>query len=163
MIECCLSSYDADPCQFHTCKMVRAVKTHQCYECGEQVDVGELHEYVFVVDQDGNSESIRTCVVCLAVRNDHDCGDGYIYGALWDTLRECYGTEVVDDPEDHDPDDPHTNPWEPPPTCGSTTAYYAHHWRRDSDQWVCGRCGLGWIPRSLQALADNFRQVNQDD
>lgn len=104
MISCCLE-YDGDPCSVGSERIRKANKEHVCEECDQVIRPGELYEYATWCF-DGSWGDFKTCLVCATVRKDH-ARYGYIYGDLWESLAECYGSEVVngdwDDDEDEDP------------------------------------------------------------
>lgn len=51
-------------------KLVRARKPHECCECRETINVGDLHEHLRGV-YDGQWDSYRTCARCVNVAADY--------------------------------------------------------------------------------------------
>jgi hypothetical protein len=86
-MECaCIESYDFDcEAEFHTEKEVKARKTHICYECGREINKGEIYEKVFG-KWDGLTHTYKTCFDCLSVRNEFFCS--WYYGQVWSDLKE---------------------------------------------------------------------------
>lgn len=64
-------------------KTVKAKRKYKCCECGETIQAGELHEYVFGVD-DGPFH-FRTCADCVAIKKLFFCY-GWVYTMVLDDL-----------------------------------------------------------------------------
>lgn len=100
MIDHCIDMDDGDSPQVFTSKMIKARKTHQCYECGNPVKPGEMYELVKGL-WDGSWSTYKTCRICKSVRDDFF--QSYIFGMLWEMMRETYGLgydEIVDEEGD---------------------------------------------------------------
>jgi len=110
MISCCLTGYDGDPCDLYDARTVTARKAYRCCECGDPIRPGERYErarWLF----DGSWGTEATCSTCVTIRNDHDCGEGWTHGDLYEQLADCYGYGVVNG----DDDDDELDPMGPPP------------------------------------------------
>lgn len=94
-IACCpLSSGDCDGPSVFKKSLRKARRLHSCQECGETITIGESHEYVTGC-WDGNWDSMRTCLPCVAVR-DHFACEGFVYGHVWsDIITNFFPTMVA--------------------------------------------------------------------
>ncbi len=79
-------------------KTVRAMKQHRCCECGDRINVGDVHEYV-VGKWDKTISQFRTCERCSDLRQAYvDLDYCFHYGTLWeDHIDELYGKDVPKD------------------------------------------------------------------
>ena len=75
----------------------RARKTYACCECGEDIQIGETHEYV-VAKFDGEFWYYRTCLTCARIRDDY-CAP---FGGLRETLWECLGCDYLGEDEEEE-------------------------------------------------------------
>lgn len=89
--ECACDYGDEIRASVSTTKIVTARETHTCCECREEIMPGERYEYVSGL-WDGEWVDYRTCLPCAAIRDDY-CGDGYVFGGLWEALHECMGID----------------------------------------------------------------------
>lgn len=85
---CCLTSdFDADHQDFYHEEMRVARKEHRCRECGKTIKPRE--RYNRATGKTGNHIwSNATCVICDEVRKHFYCYGGWLFGALWDDVRE---------------------------------------------------------------------------
>ena len=60
---CC----DFDPPEVYQERDVKARKPHVCSECGREIAVGEIHQYIKGL-WDGSWSTVRTCQHCAAAR-----------------------------------------------------------------------------------------------
>lgn len=92
MISCvCIDPHEYDGPDFEHVKMIRARKQHKCCECRGPILPGSTYENARSV-YDGRWAEHKTCSVCAAIRSDFfPCG--FIYGDLWDELREMHDDE----------------------------------------------------------------------
>lgn len=89
MMCCPLEAYDDGPGPgFSRVELRRAAKPWRCYECNVEIAIGQRYEYV-VGKWDGLVSWVRTCLVCVEIR-DHFACDGFTYGALWRDLEENF-------------------------------------------------------------------------
>lgn len=88
MICCPLTSADDGDgtMQAHSSTIRRARKQHNCYECGDTIQSGTKYEYVSGI-WDHEPMSHKTCLSCVEIRNHFACGNGWIYGELWNDLQ----------------------------------------------------------------------------
>lgn len=70
---------------YSTVTLPKAKKQHQCCECRLPILPGAVYENTFGL-WDGPL-SFKTCLLCAELR-DHFNRDGWIYGELWEGLRE---------------------------------------------------------------------------
>jgi hypothetical protein len=87
---CCpLSNGDADPATVISTRILTAAKPHRCSECGEPMPRGTKHELQKAM-WDERWYSMRTCLLCVEIRDHFACGEGYIYGEVWNQLEENF-------------------------------------------------------------------------
>lgn len=88
MSSCCCVDYDAEPAKlFSLVNVRRARKPHTCCECGRTIPKGAPYRRERGL-WDDRWETYATCRLCASVRNDRmSCG--YVYGRLWEDLRDC--------------------------------------------------------------------------
>ena len=90
----CTCDYDPDgvgPDVFES-KMVRARRRHQCCECDEPIEIGELHR----VDSglwDGYWSRHRMCAPCARI--SRDLCPCHQYGQLRVDIREIHGFDYL--------------------------------------------------------------------
>lgn len=87
---CCPLSYDDDAgpsCSSTTIR--RAAKPRHCGECGEVIAKGDRYEFTSGI-WDGRPNSHRTCLSCVEIRKHFACGNGWIYGALWEDMESNF-------------------------------------------------------------------------
>ena len=85
---CVLESYDdcdGEAQWFVTTPKAR--KKHVCCECRQPIPVGARYENA-VSMYDGTTNRLKTCLLCVEIREKFSCGGGYIFTEMWDTLRE---------------------------------------------------------------------------
>lgn len=71
-------------------KLVRGRKPWTCCECGDAIDVGDLHEHAKLL-YDGAWDEYRTCARCMNVRTDYF--DGWFYGMMVEQFQEVHGID----------------------------------------------------------------------
>lgn len=89
MMCCPLSGNDGDPAELCETDIVRARKEYACTECGETIRPGDKHERVKGM-WDKEWSTFRTCLSCVEIREHFSCGSGWLFGCLWDDLRENF-------------------------------------------------------------------------
>ena len=94
MMCCPLSgNEDCDSPSFFTQKQVVARKDHRCTECGETILKGAKYE--IVVGKWDTINTFRTCLSCVEIRDHFACGNGWIFGQLWEDLRENFFPDMT--------------------------------------------------------------------
>jgi hypothetical protein len=100
---CCYFG-EADWClEYGECRDIVARKAHRCYECGREIRAGETYERQRGLSPDGWVE-YKTCLGCARLRNDVAC-EGYVFGALVETIWECMGVNIATGEVDEDDED----------------------------------------------------------
>lgn len=103
MIDVCIDAgYDGEGPEI--CQEITrtARKQHECCECDDTIEPGDQYEHAKGL-WDGSWDEFRTCRICAAIRRDF-C-NGFIYGTLWESMRETHGLGpdvVYDDWDGHD-------------------------------------------------------------
>jgi hypothetical protein len=93
-VPCCpLGSYEGDEASCSSTKTRRARKEHACCECIIPILPGARYEHVSGV-WDGDPSSFKTCSSCVEIRDHFACGNGYVFGMLWDDLHENFIPEM---------------------------------------------------------------------
>lgn len=87
-ITCCPLSTGDDGPSFFVTTTPRARKEHYCCECSEPIPVGAKYERTTGL-WDGRMGTYKTCLSCVEIRNHFAC-DGWIYGRLWEDLRDNF-------------------------------------------------------------------------
>lgn len=64
----------------------KARKSHKCCECHQEISIGEKYDYVSGIWED-NPDSYKTCMSCLAVRDDYWDKTGEF--PAFEHLKEC--------------------------------------------------------------------------
>lgn len=104
MFSCVCPADNYDPPDIYNVKTVKARKEHHCYECGDVIPVGRRYEYVRAL-YDGSWSSFRTCLVCVAIREDfRGKGCGFLHGDLWQSLKDTYEGEYDEETDTYDED-----------------------------------------------------------
>ena len=83
-----------DPCFV---KEVTARRPHVCGECHEPIKPGMRYEYTKGLI-DGKWETHKTCLPCVAMRDDY-CPNGWFFGYLGDSIKNCLGWSPYEVPE----------------------------------------------------------------
>ena len=78
-----------DSCTALSNMIRKAVKSHQCGECGCMIQPGEKYEYASGVFDDGSFYSSKTCSTCLEIRRVFFCG-AWGYGQIFEHLYEHF-------------------------------------------------------------------------
>jgi len=89
-ITCCplIGSCEAGPsCYSH--ETPTAKRPHRCYECGETIRPGTKYER-FSGIWDGKPGRYKTCLSCVEIRDHFSCGEGFIFGALWEQMEDNF-------------------------------------------------------------------------
>lgn len=90
----CIGGYDCDGPEFYTAKVVKARKSHKCYECRSEIKSGEQY-FRDTGMWGGDFSTFRTCCLCVEIRDAFSCDGTWMYGSLWDDLRECVFPELT--------------------------------------------------------------------
>lgn len=92
---CCpLSDNDGDRPSVYDEDVVSARKEYACTECDEPIRPGDKHERIKGL-WDGEWSTYRTCLSCVEIRNHFACGSGWLFGCLWDDLRENFFPDMA--------------------------------------------------------------------
>ena len=93
---CCLTGdFDSDGNDFYEEEMRTARKEHKCSECGKKILPGD--KYAHSTGKTCGVKEIwtnKTCVVCDEIREHFYCGGGWLFGQLWEDIREQIFGEV---------------------------------------------------------------------
>lgn len=74
-------------------RRLKARKRHECGECGDDIEPGEVYEQVTGLWH-GHWSTHKTCRLCLLIRKDlMPCG--WYFGLMREDLRECLGFDYV--------------------------------------------------------------------
>jgi hypothetical protein len=65
----------------------KARKPHTCYECSRPINPGEIY-HRFVGKWEGELQRFDTCYLCHEIRAVFSCGEGWIWGQLWEDMQE---------------------------------------------------------------------------
>lgn len=98
MFDICIDiDTDGDCPGFCKQEMRTARKEHKCVECGSTIHPGDRYEHTSGV-WDGAWETFKTCRICKAVRADFF--HGYLFGTLWEEMRQAYGLgfDTIEEP-----------------------------------------------------------------
>ncbi len=92
---CCPLSYDENEssAEFFDQKVVKAKKPHKCYECGEDIKVGDKYERTSG-KWEGTMSVFCTCLLCKEIRDHFACDKGYMFGELWQDLHDNFFPEM---------------------------------------------------------------------
>lgn len=79
---------DVDKCVVLAEEKRKSRKSHQCYECGREIQPKELYLHESIVF-DGSIKTHKTCAHCQVARNwlMDEC-NGWVYGFVEDDIRE---------------------------------------------------------------------------
>jgi hypothetical protein len=72
-----------------------ARKEHRCKECRETISPGEKYTHEATVF-DGRMESIKTCIGCRRIRDEH-FPNGFVYGEMRQDFYECCGYDYLNE------------------------------------------------------------------
>jgi len=92
-VMCCpLDGGDCDAPEFWDQTWPVARKPHSCCECSEEIPRGARHERVNAKWRDFGShiQTMRTCMLCVEIRDHFACGEGYMIGEVWNQLEENF-------------------------------------------------------------------------
>jgi hypothetical protein len=64
-----------------------ARKPHVCYECRGTIQPGQRYQR-FVAKWEGRLERYDTCSLCEEIRTVFCCGEGWMWGSLWEDMHE---------------------------------------------------------------------------
>jgi hypothetical protein len=76
-----------EPFEFSTVEIRKARKPHACFECHQQIKLGDSYEHT-TGKFDGRFATYRTCLLCREIRDVFTCGNSWYYGELWEEMRE---------------------------------------------------------------------------
>lgn len=86
---CCPLDGGGDPATVLDTSHPRAARDHSCTECRGTIHKGSKHELVKAM-WDKRWHAMRTCMLCVEVREHFACGNGYIWGEVWNQLEENF-------------------------------------------------------------------------
>lgn len=91
----CIGGYDdGEPAQLYQEKMVKARRQHRCYECGRPIQPGSVYERVSG-RWEGEFSVYCFCIDCSSISRGLSCGDGRMFGNLWDDVTENLFPEMT--------------------------------------------------------------------
>lgn len=96
MSDCNVCLYIGDyehPSFFHK-KLVKARKSHECFECREQIRLGQNY-WKIIGKWDGKFDQFRICTLCEEIAIELACNGGRMYGCLWEDLQEQVFPEMT--------------------------------------------------------------------
>lgn len=82
----CVYMGEGEGAEVASSRVIRARKPQTCCECNDPIRPGDQYEFTSG-RWDGAWSSFRTCSQCREIRDRFAC-DGYIYGRLWEAIRE---------------------------------------------------------------------------
>lgn len=85
----CVLNYEGDEADMYVTKMPTARRGHICCECGQKIQRGEQYENVTMA-LDGDVSRYKTCLICVEIRTKFSCDGSWMFGTIWEELRE-YG------------------------------------------------------------------------
>lgn len=93
---CVLSNEGGDTAKFSFVSTINSSrKEFKCYECGNVAPIGSSYERVRASwYYDETPQTIRTCALCQEIRAHFSCDGGFIFGEVWETLREYLWSEL---------------------------------------------------------------------
>jgi hypothetical protein len=83
----CIGGWDGEAADFYVEQIVTARKPHKCYECSTVVVPGQKYERV-TGKWDGELGRYTFCLFCSEVSKVFSCGDGRMFGVLWEDMTE---------------------------------------------------------------------------
>lgn len=90
MVCCPLSSDDNNSAKAYWERLVTARKEHDCCECGDgAIKPGQQYEKISGIWDDG-PETYKTCLSCKEIRDHFSCGNGWLFGYLWEDLQQNF-------------------------------------------------------------------------
>lgn len=92
-MNCDCSIYDGEILECFNSITRKARKNYICGECRQPILVGDKYQYETGLLYGSGFETHRTCLTCYRVRKDY-CSS-FIFGHLWESIRECLGKECV--------------------------------------------------------------------
>lgn len=100
----CIEVNCDDPCDTILQEIVKARKPHQCCECNETIQKGEMYEH-YAGKYEGAIFHRKTCKDCLSLRDAYFCS--YTFGNIWDLFKqevyECSGNICLEPLEELTP------------------------------------------------------------
>jgi hypothetical protein len=100
--DCSVDCNEPPRCSTEATRTAR--KRHTCIECRESIAPGERYVDESGIDYAGTPYRFSTCTPCHRIR-EHYCPNGWWWGELAETLKDCIGFDYVTGPSDDD-DDP---------------------------------------------------------
>ena len=89
-MQCCPLSTSDDGCvEAYQCSHPTARKDTKCYECNAPISAGTKYEYVKGI-WEGEWMIHKTCMSCKEIRDHFACNGQYVFGMLWEDLRENF-------------------------------------------------------------------------
>lgn len=96
----CMIDYADGRLEFSRAKNVKGRKAYHCYECGRDIQLGEVH-HSMSGKFDGTVETYRTCLHCRVAGEwlERECG-GHIIGGIEEDIHEhrlegVYGIDLT--------------------------------------------------------------------
>ena len=84
----CVLGKDGDEAEFYNVIQRTARKPQQCYECGETIQPGQSYERTAAKWYGESVEVFKTCSLCVEIRTKFSCGQGWMFGSIWEELEE---------------------------------------------------------------------------
>lgn len=83
-----LGDYDGDAASVFRSHMVRARKPHRCYECRDQISIGQQYERVNGLWEHTWS-TYRFCLPCSEIQREFS-ENGRTFGEMWNQLQDFW-------------------------------------------------------------------------
>jgi hypothetical protein len=88
------SEGDGEYPEFSDVRHVKARKTHQCCECGKDIQRGETYQY-WVGKFDGEMGYEKTCLICAEIRSSFSCEAWPLFGYMWAEIKDHMFPELT--------------------------------------------------------------------
>jgi len=90
----CIGISDYDPPEFCSESTPVARRPQKCGECGSNIPVGTRY-FKAVGKWDGRLETFRQCMNCREIQEVFSCGEGYVFGGLWETWDDANAFDAL--------------------------------------------------------------------
>lgn len=87
----CIGTDDWEQGSFQCVTNPKARKEHKCCECSRTIVKRQMYER-YAGCWGGSMECYKTCMDCVNIRDGLRCGNGFIFGELWNDIREIFGS-----------------------------------------------------------------------